>query len=42
MIGKLDSVEVAILCANVKSEMKKADMCNIITEKLKSSGVEIK
>ena len=42
LTGKLESVEVAVKCANVRSEMKRTDICNIITEKLKSSGVKIK
>ena len=42
LIGKLESVEVAVKCANVRSEMKPTDICKIIKEKLKSSGVEIK
>ena len=42
LTGKLDSVEVAVQCANIKSDMKPNDICNIINEKLKNSGIEIK
>ena len=42
LAGKLESIEVAIQSANVRSDMKPTDMCKIIREKLKSSGVEIK
>jgi hypothetical protein len=42
LIGKLESIEVAVQCANVRSEMNSTDICNIIREKLKNSGVEIK
>ena len=42
LIGKLESIEVAVKCANVRSEMNPIDICNIIREKLQSSDVKIK
>jgi hypothetical protein len=42
LVGKLESIEVAVQSANVRSEMKPTDICNTIREKLKSSGIEIK
>jgi hypothetical protein len=42
IVGKLESIEVAVKCANVRSEIKPTDICKIIREKLKNSGVKIK
>jgi hypothetical protein len=42
LTGKLESVEAAVICANVRSEMNQPDICKVIKDKLKNSGVEIK